>query len=221
MILERTDPEMLLEDLTDAEVNAFVQMRRAEGAGLYGINRALAVWRGMFERARKKWKQRTQVIDWADFMNPEEQRTRWLTQEEVMRLLSYLPSHIALAVEWSVATGTREDETFSLDWSTVYLDRGYARVRAKGSRQHTVWLSEAALRVPRVPRARAEAKGLMAATGGSCLSGAWRWPGLKISAGTTYGTRTRLGCVRPGHPWKSSSVAWVMPPFPLAPAMPM
>ena len=43
VILERTDPGRLLEDLTDAEVNAFVQMRRAEGAGLYGINRARAV----------------------------------------------------------------------------------------------------------------------------------------------------------------------------------
>ena len=97
-----------------------------------------------------------------------------------MRLLIYLPSHIALAVEWSVATGTREDETFSLDWSTVYLDLGHATVRAEGSRQHTVWLSE---RRPwmcwRVPRARAEARCLMAATGGSCLSGAWNMAGIE------------------------------------------
>ncbi len=146
-ILGRVNPDMLIEELTDAEVNDFVQARVAEGGGTYAINRALAVWRGMHSRARKKWKQRTHVIDWTDFMNAESKRVRWLTPEEATRLLGALPPPLALAVEWSLYTGCREAETFSLMWGNVHMDRNHALVEAKGGREHTVWLSEQALDV--------------------------------------------------------------------------
>jgi integrase len=146
-ILTRVDPHILIENLTDAEVNDFVQTRIKEGGGEYAVNRALSIWRSMHRRARTKWKQRTQVIDWTDFMNPESKRVRFLTIEEVLRLLECLPSRTALAVEWSVYTGCREAETFNLTWDDVYLDRGYAAVIAKGNKTHTVWLSEQAMDV--------------------------------------------------------------------------
>ena len=146
-ILARVDPDMLIEDLTDSDVNDFVQIRVNEGGGEYAINRALSIWRSMHRRARTKWKQRTQVIDWTDFFNPESKRVRFLTMEEVRRLISCLPLHIGLAVEWSVYTGCREAETFNLTWDDVHLDRGYAVVVAKGGKSHTVWLSEQAMDV--------------------------------------------------------------------------
>jgi integrase len=146
-ILERADPLLPIEALTDAEVNDFVQTRTAEEGGEYAINRALAVWRAMHHRARKKWRQNTQVIDWSDFMNPESKRVRWLTQEEAGRLLEALPLPLSLAVEWSLYTGCREAETFGLMWASVHMDRGYALVMAKGGRRHTVWLTEQVLDV--------------------------------------------------------------------------
>lgn len=144
-ILDRVDPKLLVEDLCDADVNDFVQVRVREEGGEYAINRALSIWRAMHRRARKKWRQKTQEIDWTDFLNPETKRVRFITMEEVRRLLSFLPIHIALAVEWSIYTGCRESETFNLTWEDIHLDRGYAVVLAKGGRSHTVWLSEQAM----------------------------------------------------------------------------
>jgi integrase len=144
-ILAVLDPQMLVEDLADVQVNDFVQERVATGGGPYAINRALAVLRGMHNRARKKWGQKTAVIDWADHLSAEAKRVRTLTLEEVRRLIELLPVHIGLAVEWSVITGTRQQETFGLSWDTVYLDNGFATVRAKGDKQHVVWLTPQAL----------------------------------------------------------------------------
>jgi integrase len=138
---------MLLEDLSDVEVNDFVQTRVLEGGGEYAINRALAVFRAMHRRAHKKWGQKTHLIDWSDHLNPESKRVKSLTLEEVQRLIELLPLRIALAVEWSVYTGTRKEETFDLDWKNVHLDRGHATVRAKGGKDHVVWLSANAMDV--------------------------------------------------------------------------
>ncbi len=147
VILARVDPQTLIEDVDDATVNDFVQDRVTEGGGDYAINRALAVWRAMHRRAKKRWKQRTHEVDWAEFMNPEAKRVRFLTLDEVRRLIEALPLHIALAVEWSVYTGCREAETFGLTWDSVHLDRGHAIVIAKGGDEHKVWLSPQALDV--------------------------------------------------------------------------
>jgi integrase len=146
-ILERVDPKMLVENVTDAEVNDFVQAWGAEGGGEYALNRSLSIWRSMHNRARKKWKQKTQVVDWTDFFNAESKRVRFITMDEVLALIAALPAHISLAVEWSVYTGCREAATFNLTWDDVHIDRGYASATEKGGKKHTVWLSEQALDV--------------------------------------------------------------------------
>ncbi|HXF89540.1 MAG TPA: site-specific integrase [Xanthobacteraceae bacterium] len=146
-ILAHVDKDMPIERLSDAEVNDFVQARLRAGGGRYAINRALAVWRAMHRRARKRWKQRTQEIDWADVLNPESKRLAYFTLEEARRLIDCLPARVALAVEWSLYTGCRKFETFGLVWENVHLDRGYATVTKKGGGTHTVWLSEQAMDV--------------------------------------------------------------------------
>ena len=144
-ILSRIDPRMLIEDLTDSEVNDFVQKWTEEGRGDYALNRSLAIWRAMHRRARKRWKQKTQEIDWTDFLNPEEKRVRFGTLEEMRALIDASPLHLAVAIEWSLYTGCRQFETYGLTWDDVHLDRGYATVIAKGGRTHTVWLTEQAM----------------------------------------------------------------------------
>lgn len=142
------DPDKAIEDITSVDVHDYVQERLSEGKGApYAINRALAVWRGMHIRARKRWGQRTHEIDFAEFMNDEQRRVRFLTHKEASRLIAALPSHIALMVEWSLYTGCRQFETFGLLWDRVHLDKGFATVTAKGGRDHVVWLSTDALDV--------------------------------------------------------------------------
>lgn len=147
-ILALVDKDILIEDLSDAEVNEYVQAYcERDGGGDYALNRSLSIWRSMHKRASKKWKQRTQEIDWADFFNDEDRRVRHITIDEARRLIDVMAPRTALAVEWSLSTATRKFETFGLVWDDVHLEAGNAIVTAKGGRRHTVWLSEQAMDV--------------------------------------------------------------------------
>ncbi len=140
-ILAAIDAGRLAEDVTDAEVNDFVQGRLRANAGPIATNRALAVWRQMHNRAHRVWKQKMQPIHWRAFMTKEKQRTNHLEFDQVKILLESLPDYLVLAVEWSVAAGTRRAATFGLEWSNVFIDRGYVIVREKGKPEFKVWLS--------------------------------------------------------------------------------
>jgi integrase len=140
-ILAIVDSSRSVEDITDAEVNDFVQARLRANAGQIATNRALAVWRQMHNRAHRVWKQKMQPIHWRSFMAKEKQRDNHLEFEQVRTLLQSLPDYLVLAVEWSVAAGTRRTATFSLEWANIFWDRGYAIVREKGKPEFKVWLS--------------------------------------------------------------------------------
>lgn len=146
-ILSHVNPSLDIECVTDNDVNTYVQICSESGIGGYSINRALAVWSGMHNRARKTWKCRVHEIDWAAFKRSEEKRTQFFTFEQVTILLSHLPIRTGLSVEWSVYTGCRKTETFGLKWEAVFFDRGYAEVIAKGGKTHRVWLTPQALDV--------------------------------------------------------------------------
>ena len=131
-VLTTIDPAMPVEDVTDGEVNDFVQARIRAKAGQIATNRALAVWRQMHRRAHRVWKQKMQPIDWRSFMVREKERKNHLEFDQVRILLDSLPDYLVLAVEWSVAAGTRRTATLGLEWSNVFVDRGYCIVREKG-----------------------------------------------------------------------------------------
>lgn len=90
-ILKRVDKDMLIEELTDSEVNDFVQDWVSEERGHYALNRALAIWRSIHRRARRKWKQAVQEIDWTDFMNDENKRVAHFTLEQARLLMGSFP----------------------------------------------------------------------------------------------------------------------------------
>lgn len=132
----------LVEHVDDALVDEFVQARVKDGAGSYAVNRALAVWRRVHNLASKRWKQRTHVIDWSEFVNREHKRVRALTRDEARVLIEKAPQELSWAIRWSLLTGCRKAETYSLRWDDVDLVAGRAVVTAKGGRQHVVWLSD-------------------------------------------------------------------------------
>lgn len=140
-IIRIMPPELTIADMHDGDVNDYVQARVAEGGGNYAINRALAVWRRVHNVASKVWKQKTQTIDWSNFMNDEAKRISEKSEAEIRLLMEQLSPSLALAVEWSVYTGCRREETFGLVWDRVFFDRGYATVIAKGGKDHRVWLT--------------------------------------------------------------------------------
>jgi integrase len=95
----------------------------------------------MHNRAHRVWKQKMQPIHWRAFMAKEKQRDNHLEFEQVRTLLTSLPDYLVLAVDWSVAAGTRRTVTFSLEWANIFWERGYAIVREKGKPEFKVWLS--------------------------------------------------------------------------------
>ncbi len=155
-ILEAIDPDIAIQDISDSEINDFVQHRLKNNGGKYAINRALSVFRSMHNMARKKWKQDIQVVDWSYFKNKEDKRTKFLSLTEANTIINHCPEHIALAIEWSIYTGCRKNETFDLKWSDIDLEEGKATIIKKGGGKHTVWISDQALgvlnRSPRIGR---------------------------------------------------------------------
>ncbi|MFZ1492138.1 MAG: site-specific integrase [Candidatus Competibacter denitrificans] len=101
------------------------------------INRLLAVVRAILNTARKDW-------GWLDSVPvvrllPEpKRRVRWLTPGESDRLLAELPEHLAAMMRFTLATGLRENNVVTLDWSQVDLEQRRAWVhvdQAKGRKR--------------------------------------------------------------------------------------
>lgn len=128
--------------LSNADICALVRNRISSGAGAAGVNRTLAVVRQVLETAKKAWGLEVPHIDWkAHWQKEPKGRVRWLTPGEAQRLCQALPFHVRLAVEWSLYTGTRKGETYSLRWEHIDLERGQARIVGGKTGDRIVWLS--------------------------------------------------------------------------------
>src|SRR5207302_10757151 len=85
--------------------------------------------RAVLKRAAGPW----QWIEKAPtvILYPEAQRrVRWLTKEEVTRLLHALPPHKRQLTRFALATGLRQANVLGMRWSDVDLDRRTAWVHA-------------------------------------------------------------------------------------------
>jgi integrase len=145
VILSVIDPNMLMEDVSDAEVDQFVTAHKEAGGGKYALNRALSIWRRVHKLSKVKWKQKCQVIDWSEHTNAEDKRIADLTHEQATTLIDGAAPNIAEMVEWSILTGTRRQETFKLTRDNIDMQEGKATVIAKGGKKHTVWLNADAI----------------------------------------------------------------------------
>jgi integrase len=140
-IVSGLERDMPVSDLATEHVGELVTFRQRMGAGAAGVNRTLAVLRQVLGRAQKAWGVSVKHIDWkAHLLKEPKGRTRWITLAEAVRLISFLPPHIRLAVEWSLYTGCRREETLGLRWIHVELERGYAEIDGKTGKR-VVWLS--------------------------------------------------------------------------------
>ena len=114
-------------------------------------NRVIALIRAVMRRAANEW-------EWLDKapalrMYPEPMhRVRWLTPEQLNRLLQELSEHQREAVIFAVATGLRQANVVGLEWSQVNLEGKTLWIhadQAKGGRDIHVSLNETAVAVLR------------------------------------------------------------------------
>jgi integrase len=156
-ICAAVDEETFMNVLGDKHVNQFVQARLktfAPGKGHCAINRALAVFRAVHNHAADLHEQPVKQIKWSrHFLSEPKERVRWLTPEELTRLLELLPEHARHAVAWSVYTGMRLTATYELTWEAIDFAKGEAKIIKKGGQEQTIILSTAALALlAEVPR---------------------------------------------------------------------
>ena len=114
------------------------------------VNRRLAVFRGIYLKARDEWELPVGLVNFKKLARKEpKERVRHITKETARQLLRELGQHmrIALMMGWSLATGCRLGETETLRWDRVNYDTRQAEVFTKGGGTRFVDLNADALAI--------------------------------------------------------------------------
>jgi integrase len=115
------------------------------------VNRMMEVVRVILNRAAREWEW-TEKAPYVRMLREPKRRIRWLTPNEVARLLTALPEHLVATVRFSLSTGLREANVTGLEWSQVDLTRRVAWIhadQAKGGKSIGVPLNGEAVEVLR------------------------------------------------------------------------
>jgi len=212
----------LLHTITRDEIQAIGEAKARESSRATA-NRYLGLVRAVLKRAAGPW----QWIEKAPAVTlyPEaKRRVRWLTKEEVIRLLQALPPHQRQLARFALATGLRQANVLGMRWPNVDLERRTAWVHAdeaKGGTAIGVPLNDEAIAVLREeigkhcdyvftfrrrPLANANTKAWKNALRRAGIEH-FRWHDLRhvwatwhLMAGTTLGELQELGA------WKSEAM---------------
>lgn len=104
------------------QVRRYIATRLEEGAARETVRKELTALRQAMKLAGL-------LAPIPDFKVRYQPRRRWLTADEVRRLLAVLPPHRQAWVVVAVFTGARDSEVDGLDWLDVDLGRGTVLVR--------------------------------------------------------------------------------------------
>jgi len=145
-------PTRLIRHLTESEIAKYEQQRVGE-VSAYTVSNELSVLRHLLRLARK-WGF-IEVVPAIELPKKPEGRTRYLTEDEICKLLDACAAsrnpYLRAIVTMAVNTGMRKAEILGLDWSRVNLgaDLGFsAKVtlyRTKSGKPRSVPLNRAAV----------------------------------------------------------------------------
>lgn len=136
---------LMLREITQERILASIAKKADTSAA--NRNRYLAMLRGALRLANLKYQWVDTVPKVFMYEEPKE-RVRWLTAEEVSRLLEVVPTHLRDMVVLSLATGLRQKNVLKLRWSQVDMVRKVVMLDAdemKGKKALTIPLSDAAV----------------------------------------------------------------------------
>jgi integrase len=149
-ILRWLDPylaELTLDQINRELIDTIQTARKAEGVSNATVNRTMALLRAILRCAEVDWEWMTRAPKVRMLPEPK-RRVRWLTETEADRLIAELPEHLADIVRFALATGLREGNILSLEWSQVDLTRRTAWIhpdQAKARRAIPVPLNKDAV----------------------------------------------------------------------------
>lgn len=126
-------------DEVDRELINHIANTKAKETSPSTANRHLALIRAILRKACNEWEWIDKVPKIRLFPEPK-RRIRWLTPEQVQRLLSELPIHQQEMVIFALSTGLRQSNVLNLEWSQVDLERQVAWIhpdQAKARKGHS------------------------------------------------------------------------------------
>ena len=118
-----------LDDITKVKIEAIKYAKQSDGVSNGTVNRMLTVLRAILNRAKRDWEWLESVPN-IKMLPVKATRVRWLTQEEVIRLLNELPDHLSAMARFTLATGLRESNVTGLQWSQLDMQRRCAWIHA-------------------------------------------------------------------------------------------
>jgi integrase len=128
--------ELQLREITGDVIWRITQGELKRGNQPATVNRHLATIRNLLRIARDEW-QWIDVIPKIRLLSGENERDRWLTQEEADRLIAAATPHLQALIRFALATGCRAREITGLEWDRVDLKR------------RTAWLNQTKNGTPR------------------------------------------------------------------------
>lgn len=133
----------------DRELISRIGQAKAMEASAGTVNRHLALIRAILRRACHEWEWIDKVPRIRLYPEPK-RRVRWLTPDQVKRLLEELTPHQQDLVLFALSTGLRQSNVVNLEWSQVDLERKTTWIhpdQAKARRAIHVPLNSVALAV--------------------------------------------------------------------------
>ena len=122
-----------LDYISEFLIESYKQERLKEGVKPSTINRELNILRAILHKA-KEWGMYRGDLPKVKTYKVDDERVRYLTPEELRRLLDACPKWFKPVVKFACLTGLRASELFSLTWDMVNLSQGYITVPAKYSK---------------------------------------------------------------------------------------
>ncbi|BBB14756.1 putative phage integrase [Candidatus Rickettsiella viridis] len=122
-----------LSEIDNQMIEEIATIRESQGVASATVNRLLALIRSILQKAEREWKW-IDKVPVVSMRYEGEERERWLSKTEAMRLIKELPSHLADLVTFSLATGLRQANVLNLRWKDVDLDKRHAVIPASQSK---------------------------------------------------------------------------------------
>ena len=138
----------LLAAISDVDVKKAMELKK-EATTASTANHYLAFTKSLFNIAKKEWKWIDRPLEVCKY-KVDNSRVRFLTENELGRLMKELPPHLQSMVEFSIMTGLRQANVAFLKWANVDLQRRMVWIDAseyKNKRMHGVPLNDRAAEV--------------------------------------------------------------------------
>jgi integrase len=137
-----------LDEITQNDIYTIVRQKELTGAQPATINRTLSLLRALFNKAYKEWGWKHNPPIYIKVKKEKQSRTRWLKKSEIIELKKYLPRHLSLMVDFTLATGLRASNLLNLQWADIDFETRILTIHAdnfKNGKEHTIPLNQTAL----------------------------------------------------------------------------